>query len=125
MKLLPPFAVYQLQFPRGLEAETVVQFLRAIASSPSRTQVSLEVVAVRGQVQHLLVCAPEAGRTLQRHLLTHVPGLRLEQSALPKPAIGHQQLVRVRQRGRNYQLDVEQAVAASHQFLEALGLHRQ
>lgn len=119
MKLTPPLSVFALQFPHGLEVDAVTQFLRAIAASPSNTLVGLEVIATRGRIQHFVVTSAQHAIKLQRHLHDDVPGLRLEPAEFPAPAQGIQELVRIRQRGTDYQLDVEQVVAASRQFLSA------
>lgn len=71
----PPSLWYKLEWPRDIEAENVVAFLRNLASDRRRHIVALETVVTKGQLTYRIGLAEDYAKTVLAQLQSYLPGV--------------------------------------------------
>ncbi|MCE5254321.1 MAG: type IV secretion system DNA-binding domain-containing protein [Actinomycetia bacterium] len=74
----PPSLWYKLDWPREIEAEDVVAFLRNLASDRRRHVIGLETVVAEGRLTYRLGLAKDYAATVLAQLQSYLPGVSAE-----------------------------------------------
>ncbi len=74
----PPSLWYKLEWPREIEPENVVAFLRNLASDRRRHVIGLETVVYEGRLTYRMGLAKDYSKTVLAQLQSYLPGVSAE-----------------------------------------------
>lgn len=114
-----PLRTYDVSWPRHLDSHAVTAVFRALAADNRPGPVVLEALAVDGQLRHVLRLPRNRQQSLIRLLGVQVPGLRVEPSDLPLPAVSHALKLKLSSKRRALRTDQPEQLALG--LLAALG----
>lgn len=114
-----PLRTYDLSWPRHLDIKAVSAVFRALAADNRPGPVVLEALSVDGQLRHVLRLPRNRQQSLIRLLGVQVPGLRVEPSERPLPAVSHALKLKLSSRRRALRSDTPEQLSLG--LLAALG----